>query len=237
MGYLTPQNFTGRLGEETKGAIKTFQKANGMPETGGFTNDLVTKVYQVAGKVEPPQGHLYVRQDFNRVFDVPVAFRNPEQTLGTHVFTSMFDRGDTKGQWMAISLEGGDSASVLDRIEIPGDIRQMISERLAPGSTLIIADTSINSAILPEGDDFLVLANDTPAEAEWNEARANNQQAAAKTQPMRLAKQGNASQARAKKGKAKNAKTTAAKKRQHNGRRYSYERPQHAGRMRFFWRW
>ena len=237
MGYLTPQNFTGRLGEETKGAIKAFQKANGMPETGGFTNDLVTKVYKVAGKVEPPQGHLYVRQDFNRVFDVPVAFRNPEQTLGTHVFTSMLDPGDTKSQWMAISLEGGDSASVLDRIEIPGDIRQKISERLAPGSTLIIADTSINSAILPEGDDFLVLAKDKSAEAEWNGARANNQQAAAKTQPMRLAKHGNASQARAKKVKAKNAKTTAAKKWQHNGRRYSYDRPRRAGRMRFFGRW
>ena len=27
MGYLTPQNFTGRLGEETKGAIKAFQKS------------------------------------------------------------------------------------------------------------------------------------------------------------------------------------------------------------------
>ena len=98
-----------------------------MPETGGFTNDLVTKVYEVAGKVEPPEGHLYVRQDFNRVFDVPVAFRNPEQTLGTHVFTSMFDPGDAKGQWMAISVEGGDSASVLDRVEIFTTFVEMIS--------------------------------------------------------------------------------------------------------------
>ena len=30
LGYLKPQNFTGRVGDETIGAIKAFQKANGL---------------------------------------------------------------------------------------------------------------------------------------------------------------------------------------------------------------
>ena len=34
MGFLTPQNFSGRIGAETVVAIKAFQKANGLPETG-----------------------------------------------------------------------------------------------------------------------------------------------------------------------------------------------------------
>jgi uncharacterized protein YjbI with pentapeptide repeats/lipoprotein-anchoring transpeptidase ErfK/SrfK len=166
LGYLRPQNFSGRLGKETLTAIKAFQKANGLRETGAFSDDLAKKIHEVAGKAEPPEGHLFVRQDFRRVFDVPIAFRNPEQTLGTHIFTAMgFAPGSAKAEWMALSLEGGDSASVLDRVEIPDDVRRTISERLTPGSSLIVADTSVNSAILPEGDDFLVLAKVTPATA------------------------------------------------------------------------
>ena len=62
MGYLTPQRFSGRVGDATVSAIKAFQKANGMPETGAFTPDLAKKVYEVAGREEPPVGH--VRQEF-----------------------------------------------------------------------------------------------------------------------------------------------------------------------------
>ena len=57
---------------------------------------------------------------------------------------------------MAVSLEGGDAAAALDRIDIPDAVRRSIAPRLTPGSTLIVADRSEYSAILPEGDDFLV---------------------------------------------------------------------------------
>jgi hypothetical protein len=162
MGYLEPQDFDGTFGRLTVNAIKAFQKDQGLPETGAFTDDLVKRVYATAGKAEPPEGHLFVRQNFRSVFDVPIAFRNPEEPLGTHVFTAMtFASGETETEWMAISLEGDDAAKVLDRIRIPDGVRQKISERLTPGSSLIIGDRSINSAILPEGGDFLVLANET----------------------------------------------------------------------------
>lgn len=54
---------------------------------------------------------------------------------------------------------------VLDRIHIPEDMRQKISERLTPGSSLIIGDKKVNSATLPDGADFLVLTKDSPAVA------------------------------------------------------------------------
>ena len=112
MGYLEPQDFDGTLGKPTASAIKEFQKANGMPETGAFTDELVKKVYAVAGKGEPPAGHLFVRQEFGRVFDAPVTFKDPETPLGTHLFTAMkFAPGDTSTRWMAISLQGDDAAS------------------------------------------------------------------------------------------------------------------------------
>jgi hypothetical protein len=92
------------------------------------------------------------------VFDVPIVFREPQRSLGTHVLAMGLVQGGAKAEWTAISLEGDDTAKVLDRIEIPDDVRQKIAERLTPGSSLIVADTSVNSAILPDGDDFLVLA-------------------------------------------------------------------------------
>ena len=164
MGYLERQEFDGTLGKATVIAIKKFQAANFMPETGAMNEELVKKVYQVAGKGEPPAGHLYVRQEFGRVFDVPVSFKDPETPLGTHLFTAMkFAPGETQTRWMAMSLQGDNSATALDRLEIPNDIRQKISERLTPGSSLIIGDTAINTAGLTKGNDFVVWAKDTPA--------------------------------------------------------------------------
>jgi peptidoglycan hydrolase-like protein with peptidoglycan-binding domain len=228
MGHLTLQNFSGRIGAETIAAIRAFQKANDMPVTGAFSERLTKKVYEAAGKLEPPEGHLFVRQAFNRVFDAPVAFSNPDQTLGTHVFITTFDLGNPKAQWMALSVAGGAPASVVDRIEFPDDIGQRIAERLTPGSTLIIADTGINSAILPEGDDFLVLAKVKPAEVAWSKGSQPN------NRPARLAKQDDAKPTTAKKTKAKQGNVTATNKVQRNARRYSYDRPR---RKRLFWRW
>lgn len=164
MGYLERQEFDGTLGKATVVAVKKFQAANGMPETGAMSDDLMKKVYEVAGKGEPPAGHLYVRQEFGRVFDAAVSFKDPETPLGTHLFTAMkFTPGETSTRWIAVSLQGGDPAAALDRLEIPNDIRQKISERLTPGSSLIIGDTAINTAGLKKGNDFVVWAKETPA--------------------------------------------------------------------------
>jgi peptidoglycan hydrolase-like protein with peptidoglycan-binding domain len=212
MGYLAPQNFDGTLGKATATAIKAFQKANGMPETGAFTDDFVKKVYEVSGNGEPPMGHLFVRQEFGRIFDVPVSFRNPEQPLGTHLFTAMkFAPGDTKARWMAVSLQGDDSAATLDRLEIPNDVRRKISERLTPGSSLIIGDTAINSAALPKGGDFLVWAKDTQGNDEKPIANAKQAKAKQAKAKQAKAKQAKAKQAKAKQAKAKQAKATQGK--------------------------
>jgi peptidoglycan hydrolase-like protein with peptidoglycan-binding domain len=164
MGYLERLDFDGTLGKPTVVAIKKFQAANGMPETGAMNEELIKKVYEVGGKGEPPAGHVYVRQEFGRVFDAPVSFKDPETPLGTHVFTAMkFAPGETSTRWIGMSLMGDSSAAALDRLEIPTDIRQKISERLTPGSSLIIGDTAINTAGLTKGNDFVVWAKETPA--------------------------------------------------------------------------
>jgi peptidoglycan hydrolase-like protein with peptidoglycan-binding domain len=175
LGYLDPQDFDGTLGRATVTAIKAFQKANNMAETGAFTDDLVKKVYEVAGKGEPPVGHIFVRQDYARVFDAPVELVNPDEPLGTHVYTALnFAPGDTKTRWMAVTVQGGTPEEALDRVKIPDDVRRRISERLTPGSTLIIGDTSINSATLPKGGDYVVLAKYTSPKTAAADASGDN---------------------------------------------------------------
>ena len=161
LGYLAPQSFDGTRGAATVRALKTFQKDNELPETGALTEDVIKKIYEVAGKTEPPEGQLFVRQKFASVFSAPVSIADPDKPLGTHLFTVMhFAPGATEANWTAISLNDKETAeSVLNRIEIPDDVRQKISERLTPGSSLIVADTAINSAALPKGADFLVWDN------------------------------------------------------------------------------
>jgi peptidoglycan hydrolase-like protein with peptidoglycan-binding domain len=161
LGYLEPQNFDGTIGKRTIAAIKAFQKANGLEETGTLTDDLMRQIH-AASKIEPPTGRVFVRQAFDRVLDAPVTIRNSDLPLGIHVYTALkFASGDTSAQWMAITVEGEDAASTLGRIEFPNEVRQTIEEKLTPASTLIIADTSINSASLPKGGDFLVVSRDS----------------------------------------------------------------------------
>jgi peptidoglycan hydrolase-like protein with peptidoglycan-binding domain len=162
MGYLERQRFTGKLGAATSAAIKAFQKANGLRETGGFTDEIAKLVYAAAGITEPPAGHIFVRQDFQRVFDAPVEILDAGKPLGTHALIAA--KGDAAElQWFALSVDGDDSAAVLDRIVMPPKIREAIERRLGPGAALIISEIAVDSAILPEGDDFLVLAKSAPS--------------------------------------------------------------------------
>jgi peptidoglycan hydrolase-like protein with peptidoglycan-binding domain len=229
MGYLTRQNFDGTFGNATAAAIKAFQRANGLPEN-GFNDEFLNKVYEVAGRPAPPEGHLFVRQGFSRVFDVPVAFREPSQPLGTHFYAALpFAPGDTKARWVAFSWEGGDAAQALDRLEIPDEVRREISLRLTPGSSLILAETSENSAILPEGDDFLVWANEEPAKVKPPKVK----------EASRVIKQPNRDRI-----KVKRAAPSRAAARQAQGdnwsrpaRRYRRERLPDFYAPRFFSRW
>jgi hypothetical protein len=60
--------------------------------------------------------------------------------------------------------------------------------RLTPGSALIIGDT-IDSAILPEGDDFLVWTKETPAAAVKSKtARAGEEEEVKAPKTLRVKK-------------------------------------------------
>ena len=58
------------------------------------------------------EGKLFVRKGFEPVFDVPVTFEQPDQPLGTHVFTALaFNDDNTTLRWNVMSMPGGGSVA------------------------------------------------------------------------------------------------------------------------------
>jgi L,D-transpeptidase catalytic domain len=129
---------------------------------------------------------LFVRQGFSPLFDVPVKIENPEEPLGTHVFTVMaFQSEGVTNRWTVVSIpekfprmsEGAtkerkapakqtarsvplpDKANAaLNRIEIPQDTVERISELLTPASSLIISDNGFSHET-GKDTDFIVLTH------------------------------------------------------------------------------
>ncbi len=127
------------------------------------------------------EAKLYVRKGFEPVFEAPVTFEQPDQPLGTHVFTALAVNDDnTTLNWTVMSMPGVASAPVrkagrgkkveapppavhasnateaLSRVAIPQDALDRISALMSPGASLIISDKGLGSET-GKGTDFIVL--------------------------------------------------------------------------------
>ena len=141
------------------------------------------KVVPISVFVSRKLSKLLVRQGFTPLFDVPVKIQNPEQPLGTHVFTAMdYQNAGASIRWTVVSLseefsppkerEAGmerivatppsvmlpDKANdALDRIEIPQEAIEQISQLLTPGASLIISDYGISHETGKDTDFIVVM--------------------------------------------------------------------------------
>ncbi|MCP3381482.1 L,D-transpeptidase [Bradyrhizobium sp. CCGUVB4N] len=143
------------------------------------------KIVPISIFVSRKLSKLFVRQGFTPLFDVPVKIENPEEPLGTHVFTAMeFQNEGTAIRWTVVSIpdefpriEGAtkrretpvkqtalsvpspDQANaVLNRIEIPQDTVERISQLLTPASSLIISDNGFSHET-GKDTDFIVVTH------------------------------------------------------------------------------
>jgi lipoprotein-anchoring transpeptidase ErfK/SrfK len=128
------------------------------------------------------EGKLFVRKGFEPVFDAPVTFAQPDRPLGTHVFTALAVNDDnTTLRWNVVSMPGAGSApakktvkgkriespvtpaapasnatEALDRVTIPPEALERISELMSPGASLIVSDQGLGPET-GKGTDFIVL--------------------------------------------------------------------------------
>ena len=162
--------------EATGGQVPGSAPAEGAPR----------KIVPISVFVSCKLSKLFVRQGFSPLFDVPVKIENPEEPLGTHGFTAMqfqnegaairwnvvtipeqfprLSEGATKqrqapAKQIALSVPSPDKANAaLDRIEIPQDTVEKISELLTPASSLIISDDGFSHET-GKDTDFIVVTH------------------------------------------------------------------------------
>jgi L,D-transpeptidase catalytic domain len=81
---------------------------------------------------------------FDATIEVPVTIRNPDQPIGTHVFTAMA-RKDAGLRWSVVTIDNGDDAKdALDRITIPQDVLDRIGPTALPRSSIIVSDEPLS---------------------------------------------------------------------------------------------
>jgi hypothetical protein len=114
---------------------------------------------------------LYVRRNTHKpapdgggeVFDtsieVPVTIRNPDQPLGTHIFTAMA-KNDTGLRWSVVTIDDGDNAKdALDRITIPQEVLDRIALTALPRSSIVVSDEPLSSETNYRTEFVAVLSN------------------------------------------------------------------------------
>jgi len=119
---------------------------------------------------------LYVRQAFQQVLESPITFRDADRPIGTHIYTALgYKNGGADLRWSAVSLSGAPdggqpksrrsaeplAGAALDRIDIPRDVIDRISEVILPGSSLIVSDEAM-SAETGKDTDFVILMTGEP---------------------------------------------------------------------------
>ncbi|HEY8333022.1 MAG TPA: L,D-transpeptidase, partial [Tardiphaga sp.] len=114
---------------------------------------------------------LYVRRNTHKpapdgggeVFDssieVPITIRNPDQPIGTHVFTAVAREGASL-RWTAVTIDNGDDArNALDRITIPQEVLDRIAPTAMPRSSIVISDEPLSRETNYRTEFVAVLAN------------------------------------------------------------------------------
>jgi hypothetical protein len=114
---------------------------------------------------------LYVRRNTHKpapdgggeVFDssieVPITIRNPDQPIGTHVFTAVA-RNESGLSWTAVTIDHADDAKdALDRITMPQDVLDRIAPTAVPRSSIVISDEPLSKETNYRTEFVAVLAN------------------------------------------------------------------------------
>jgi lipoprotein-anchoring transpeptidase ErfK/SrfK len=62
------------------------------------------------------EGKIFVRKGFEPVFDAPVTFAQPDQPLGTHVYTALsFNDDNSSLRWMVVTVPNAQPAAKVER--------------------------------------------------------------------------------------------------------------------------
>jgi L,D-transpeptidase catalytic domain len=130
-------------------------------ETAAAARDAKLALEPVSVFISRKTKKLYVRRGFQATIETPIAIRDPDKPIGTHIFTAEA-RTDSGLRWTAVTIDEGDDAKdALDRIAIPQDVLDRIAPTAAPRSSLIVSDEPPNRE-QNYRTEFVVVLNNQP---------------------------------------------------------------------------
>jgi hypothetical protein len=176
------RDLTARLLEEAKAAEAA--RAAAAEEA----KDAQRKLAPISVFISRNTQRLYVRQAREPLFDTPVTIADADSPMGTFVFTAVgYANKETELRWSVVSMyrsargpqhahdgkyahadrqagaAGADLAGAklaLDRVTIPKETLERISEVVSPGSSLIISDEPMSRETAKATDFIVVMSNE-----------------------------------------------------------------------------
>ncbi len=156
--------------------LSNARRARSSPSTGEVAEVRPLRPGPISVFISRKEGKLFVRKGFEPVFSAPVSFQQPERPLGTHVFTAVTSNDDDSLRWSVVTVptdwsrssgkgrtdepisigKPSTAADVLDRVAIPEEAVNRISELISEGASLIVSDQGL-SPETGRGTDFVVL--------------------------------------------------------------------------------
>jgi lipoprotein-anchoring transpeptidase ErfK/SrfK len=156
--------------------LSNARRTKSLPAGTGVAEIRPLKPGPISVFISRKEGKLFVRKGFDPIFNVPVTFEQPDRPLGTHVFTALALNDDDTMRWNVVTVPTGwtkpsrngkteepatvgkpsSAAEALERVTIPQEATDRISELMSAGASLIISDQGLG----PEtgtGTDFIVL--------------------------------------------------------------------------------
>jgi hypothetical protein len=148
--------------------------------------EAATRMAPISVFISRQAQRLYVRQAFQPLFESPVTISDGDRPIGTHVFTALdYVNDGAQLRWSAVSMAGGEqegehrraehrhgatdaatadlgaAKAALERIAIPQEARDRVSEVVSPGSSLVISDELLSKET-SKGTEFVVLMSGEP---------------------------------------------------------------------------
>jgi L,D-transpeptidase catalytic domain len=164
------------------------QEAAGIRISNPASAPAASKIVPISVFISRRLSKLFVRQGFSPLFEAPVKIQDPEEPVGTHVFTAIESQnGEADIRWTVVSMppelprvversgkprarprkqmveisaptpSSETAGAALERIEIPQDAIERISELLTPASSLIISDNGFGHETGKDTDFIVVM--------------------------------------------------------------------------------
>ena len=173
-------------GKEALGAEDALKNAQAaLAKAQAVAKEAERRLSPVSILISKKDARVYIRQGLAPLLDAPAVIRNPEVPLGTHVYIATSQSEGQSLGWTAISMPtpaatrdepaprrgrdvryreaqedripaASNAAQALERVDVPKEVSERISELLWTGASLIISDQPLSGETSDVGTDLVV---------------------------------------------------------------------------------